>query len=612
MNEYLQKQTKPFVLLDDTLSGKGSVLLISPSNIISCNSPEKLNATFALMDEERQAGKHLAGFLSYELGYLLEDKLSCLLPPDTKRNVPLLWFGSFEEAISLNPAEAHKFLAKQRSGDYSLTNLKPSMDEQSYCTAIHKVQDYIAAGDTYQVNYTFKHHFDISGDPIALFQELRQRQNVSNGAYIETGHHTILSLSPEIFLSTQGPKARTRPMKGTVQRGKSPKEDNENKVWLTKDEKSRAENLMIVDLLRNDMGRVCEVGSIEVTELFTIETYRSLHQMTSNIIGKLRPEISPVDLIRQLFPCGSITGAPKVRTMEIISELEEQPRGVYTGSIGHIAPNGDTKFNVAIRTLMVDKNGKGEMGIGSGIVYDSSPEAEYQECLLKGQFLSGNLAGYAKPLFDLIETLRWEEETGYFLIEEHLERLENSAGFFAYPFEKENVCSALQSLELKGTQRVRLLLHKDGSTTVTATSIEQSDPQKPIGYVVSEKTVDSSDIFFYHKTTRREFYEDELARQNQLTGCTEVLFTNEHGEITEGARTNVFIEIDGKLFTPPISSGVLNGTFRTYLLKTGYKDITEKVLTLDDLAVADTVFFGNSVRNLMRAQCISQEIEKGA
>ncbi|WP_421782856.1 aminodeoxychorismate synthase component I [Kiloniella litopenaei] len=607
MNEYLKKQEQPFVLLDDTLSGKGSILFINPGKIISCENPQELKTAFSLMDRERDAGKHLAGFLSYELGYLLEDKLTSLLPSETDRNVPLLWFGSFDEAITLSPAEAHKFLARQRSGDYNLANLKPSMDEQSYCAAIHKVQDYIAAGDTYQVNYTFKHHFDISGDPIALFQELRQRQNVSNGAYIETGQHTILSLSPEIFLSTQGTEARTRPMKGTVQRGKSPTEDNENKVWLTKDEKSRAENLMIVDLLRNDMGRVCEVGSVKVTELFTVETYRSLHQMTSNIIGKLRSEINPVDLIKQLFPCGSITGAPKVRTMEIISELEEQPRGVYTGSIGHIAPNGDTRFNVAIRTLMVDRNGKGEMGIGSGIVYDSSPEAEYQECLLKGQFLSGNLAGYAKPLFDLIETLRWEEGTGYFLLEEHLERLENSAGFFAYPFDRESVCSALQNIELEDTQRVRLLLHKDGATTVTATPMEQPDPQKSIGFVVSDKTVDSSDIFFYHKTTRREFYEDELAEQSKSTGCTEVLFTNEQGEVTEGARTNVFIEIEGKLLTPPISSGVLNGTFRTHLLKTGYKDLTEAVLTLDDLKRADAIFFGNSVRNLMPAQLISKK-----
>ncbi|WP_120497765.1 aminodeoxychorismate synthase component I [Kiloniella sp. EL199] len=605
MNEYLKKQEQPFVLLDDTLSGKGSILFINPGKIISCENPEELKTAFSLINREREAGKHLAGFLSYELGYLLEDKLTSLLPSNTDRNIPLLWFGSFDKAITLNPAEANKFLAKQRSGDYTLSNLKPSMNEQNYCNAIHKVQDYVAAGDTYQVNYTFKHHFDISGDPIALFQELRQRQNVSNGAYIETGHHTILSLSPEIFLSTQGIEARTRPMKGTVQRGKSPKEDNENKVWLTKDEKSRAENLMIVDLLRNDMGRVCEVGSVKVTELFTVETYRSLHQMTSNIVGKLRSEISPVDLIRQLFPCGSITGAPKVRTMEIISELEEQPRGVYTGSIGHIAPNGDTRFNVAIRTLVMDKNGKGEMGIGSGIVYDSSPEAEYQECLLKGQFLSGNLAGYTKPLFDLIETLRWEESTGYFLLEEHLERLENSAGFFAYPFEQENVCSALKSLELKGTQRVRLLLHKDGSTTVTATPMEHPDPQKEITFAVSDKVVDSSDIFFYHKTTRREFYENELAEQSKSTGCAEVLFTNEHGEVTEGARTNIFIEIDGKLFTPPISSGVLNGTFRTHLLKTNYKSLSEKVLTLDDLKKADAIFFGNSVRNLMLAQLIS-------
>ncbi len=605
MNKTLQKQTKPFVLLDDTLSGKGSVLLINPSRIIKCETPSGLNDAFELMLSEKEKGQHLAGYLSYELGYLLESKLKPLLPKEEDRKVPLLWFGTFDKAISLSPAEANKFLALQRTGEYALEDLSPSMDEQSYCEAVAKVQDYIASGDTYQVNYTFKHHFQFSGDPIALFQELRQRQNVANGAYIETGQHTLLSLSPEVFLSTDGTDARTRPMKGTVQRGKSPKEDAENKIWLTRDEKSRAENLMIVDLLRNDMGRVCEVGSISVTELFTVETYRSLHQMTSNIVGKLRPEISPADLIKQLFPCGSITGAPKVRTMEIISELEEQPRGIYTGSIGHIAPNGDVQFNVAIRTLVIDKNGTGEMGIGSGIVYDSSPEAEYQESLLKGQFLSGNMAGYAKPLFDLIETLRWEEGQGFFLLEEHLERLENSAGFFAYPFDRNSIEADLNNLALQGVQRVRLLLHKDGSTTITSTPMVQPNPSKTINFVLSEKLVDSSDIFFYHKTTRREFYEDELAAQNKITGCDEVLFTNEHGEITEGARTNFFLEINGQLFTPPLHSGVLNGTLRSRLFQDEYKGITEKILTPEDLRNADALYFGNSVRNLMPAHQIT-------
>ncbi|MFD2204360.1 aminodeoxychorismate synthase component I [Kiloniella antarctica] len=605
MNAYLQKQTEPFVLLDDTLSGNGSVLFINPSSTITCESPTALAAAFEQIDRQKAQGKHLAGYLSYELGYLLEEKLTTLLPSDEDRQVPLLWFGVFEKKIPLNPAETHKFLAKQRSGEYQLKDLSPSMDEKSYCKAIDKVKAYIAAGDTYQVNYTFKHNFKISGDPIALFQELRQRQSVANGAYINTGNQVVLSLSPEIFLSTEGENVRTRPMKGTVQRGKTQQEDNENKIWLTQDEKSRAENLMIVDLLRNDMGRVCKIGTIKVTELFTVETYRSLHQMTSNIVGKLLNEITPTDLIKRLFPCGSITGAPKVRTMEIISELEQEPRGVYTGSIGHIAPNGDTQFNVAIRTLVLNKNGAGEMGIGSGIVFDSSPESEYQECLLKGQFLSGNLAGYAKPLFDLIETLRWEEGQGFYLLGEHLERLENSAGFFGYPFERTTIETALNDLSLSGIQRVRLLLHKDGSTTITTTAIQLHTSSKVIGFVLSDKIVDSSDIFFYHKTTRRAFYEDELATQNKWTGCDEVLFTNEHGEITEGARTNFFLERNGQLFTPPISSGVLNGTLRSHLLKEGYKGLTEKILTSEDLNTADAIYFGNSVRDLMPAQKLS-------
>ncbi|WP_419903624.1 aminodeoxychorismate synthase component I [Kiloniella sp.] len=605
MNEHLQKQTEPFVLLDDTLSGKGSVLFINPSRIIACETPSSLSAAFEQMASEKAHGKHLAGYLSYELGYLLEDKLKPLLPQHEDRSVPLLWFGVFDQSIKLTPAQTNKFLAQQRTGEYQLKDLTPSMDEQSYCKAIEKVRDYIAAGDTYQVNYTFKHNFKISGDTVALFQELRQRQNVANGAYINTGQQVVLSLSPEIFLSTEGTNARTRPMKGTVQRGRTPREDTENKVWLTQDEKSRAENLMIVDLLRNDMGRVCEVGTINVTELFTVETYRSLHQMTSNIIGKLQEEVTPIDLIQRLFPCGSITGAPKVRTMEIISELEQEPRGIYTGSIGHIAPNGDTQFNVAIRTLVIDNKGRGEMGIGSGIVYDSSPEAEYQECLLKGQFLSGNLAGYAKPLFDLIETMRWEEDKGFYLLEEHLERLESSAGFFGYPFDLTAIEQELISLDLTGIQRVRLLLLKDGSTTITSTAMQLQNTEEPISFTLSEKTIDSSDIFFYHKTTRREFLEDELAIQNKKTGCDEVLFTNEHGEITEGARTNVFLEIDGQLFTPPITSGVLNGTLRTRLMKDGFKGLSEKVLTPDDLSNADVIYFGNSVRDLRPAKQIN-------
>ncbi|MCZ4281769.1 aminodeoxychorismate synthase component I [Kiloniella laminariae] len=601
----MEKQTDPFVLLDDTLSGAGSVLFIKPEAVIQCTEATTLEMCFSDMEKAQKAGKHLAGYLSYELGYHFEPRLQGLLKqltPDT----PLLWFGVFDQALLLTPEETNRFLARQRWGDYQLDNLTPSMTEADYCRAVEKVRDYIAAGDTYQVNYTFKHDFELSGDPVGLFQELRQRQNVANGAFIRTEDQTFLSLSPEIFLSTEGRKARTRPMKGTAARGNTPAVDVENKIWLTRDEKSRAENLMIVDLLRNDMGRVCTTGSIKVTELFTVETYRSLHQMTSNITGELRPEITSTDLIKRLFPCGSITGAPKLRTMEIIHELEARPRGIYTGSIGHIAPNGDTRFNVAIRTLAIGRDGKGEMGIGSGIVYDSEPAAEYQECLLKGRFLSGNTAGYSKPQFDLLETLRWEEGQGYHLREEHLQRLENSAGFFGYPFDRAAIENQLDQLSLEGTQRARLLLHKDGSSSLTATPIPLQDPRQEITFVISDKKVDSSDIFFYHKTTKRDFYEDELAARQKDSGCDEVLFLNERGELTEGSRTNVFIEIGGRLYTPALDCGVLNGTLRTRLLKENFKELSEKKLSIEDLEKAEAIYFGNSVRNLMPAKLIKR------
>jgi para-aminobenzoate synthetase/4-amino-4-deoxychorismate lyase len=394
-------------------------------------------------------------------------------------------------------------------------------------------------------------------------------------------------------------------MKGTAPRGRTPREDARLKTWLAVDEKQRAENLMIVDLLRNDLGRLAKIGSVEVTDLFTVETYRTVHQMTSGIRAEMRSDMGLRAMLKALFPSGSVTGAPKVRAMEIIRELEDLPRGVYTGAVGTIAPNGDAEFNVAIRTLML-ANGKGEMGIGSGVVADSKGEAEYEECLLKGEFLT-------KPAqnFDLIETIRWEREGGFYLLDRHLSRLKASAQHFGYPYDRDAVKSALaaetRGLE-GGTYMVRLLLSEDGGVTVTAKEITLPDRETVWTFAVSDHRVDEKDPFFFHKTTRREFYELALAEAQEATGCDEVIFLNSKGELTEGTRTNLFLEKDGRLYTPAVACGLLPGTLREEMIDLPRVEASEAILTLDDLQRADRIYLGNSVRGLIRAE----PVERGA
>src|SRR5262249_50575732 len=414
-------------------------------------------------------GLHAAGFFAYELGYCLEPKLQALLPRD--RQQPLFWIGLFREPLRFTDAETRAWLdaygALERS---TISDLQLSWTRDQYTRAFIQVEDYIAAGDVYQINLTLKYRFAFAGDPVALYAALRRKQRVAYGALIGVGDFSILSLSPELFFRREGKRVMSRPMKGTAPRGRTPREDARLKTWLTVDEKQRAENLMIVDLLRNDLGRIAKIGSVEVTDLFTVETYRTVHQMTSGITAELRADTGLKDMLKALFPCGSVTGAPKVRAMEIIRELEAYPRGVYTGAIGHLAANGDSQFNVAIRTLFIDAGGFGEMGIGSGVVSDSKADAEFEECLLKAYFLTK-----ADAPFELIETIRWERGIGFHLLERHLVRLQSSAGHFGYPLERGKVLDALSAEvdRLDGdVHMVRLLLAEDGSITVTSTKIE--------------------------------------------------------------------------------------------------------------------------------------------
>jgi para-aminobenzoate synthetase / 4-amino-4-deoxychorismate lyase len=591
----------PYVLLDDSLTPGGrSLLYAEPEVVISASSPEEVGAALDEVSGGLARGLHAAGFFSYELGYCLEPKLRDLLPAD--RRVPLFWIGLFRPPLPLDDVSTRAWLdANGGTERAKLSDLTLTWTREEYTSAFGKVEDYIAAGDVYQINLTLKYRFAFEGNPVALYAALRRKQRVAYGALIGAPDFSVLSLSPELFFRREAKHMSTRPMKGTAPRGRTPREDARLKTWLAMDEKQRAENLMIVDLLRNDLGRVAKIGSVEVTDLFTVETYRSVHQMTSGISAELRSDMGLKDMLRALFPCGSVTGAPKVRAMEIIRELEADPRGVYTGAIGHIAPSGDAQFNVAIRTVVLAAD-SGEMGIGSGIVADSKADSEFEECLLKAQFLTRPDAPFA-----LIETIRYQRSTGFHLLERHLARLQSSAGYFGYPFSREAVLAALEAEAAHVEAPVamlRLLLAEDGTITVTSTPIELPTKGTVWRFVISDQRLDEKDPFFYHKTTRRQFYDREMERQKALTGCDEVVFLNKKGELTEGTRTNLFIEIDGRLFTPALTCGLLPGTLREELLDLPRAAASEAVLTPQDLLTADRIYLGNSVRGLVRAELL--------
>jgi para-aminobenzoate synthetase / 4-amino-4-deoxychorismate lyase len=597
----------PYVLLDDSLTPGGrSLLYTEPEEIIAPASPEQVDAALDALASGLARGLHAAGYFSYEFGYCLEPKLAGSLPAD--RRGPLFWIGLFHAPRPLDDAGTRAWLDAHGGLEHAkISDLRLSWSREQYAKAFARVQDYIAAGDVYQINLTMEYCFAFEGDPVALYAALRRKQRVAHGGLLGTPEFHVLSLSPELFIRREGKHLSTRPMKGTSPRGRTPREDARLKTLLAMDEKQRAENLMIVDLLRNDLGRVARIGSVEVTDLFTVETYRSVHQMTSGITAELRADMGLKDMLRALFPCGSVTGAPKVRAMEIIRELEQGPRGVYTGAIGHIAPSGDAQFNVSIRTVVLEGDA-GEMGIGGGIVADSKEESEFEECLLKAQFLTK-----VDTPFELIETLRFEKGRGFHLLERHLARLHSSAAHFGYPYSREAVLDALNSEAARigaDVAMVRLLLAEDGSITLTSTEISLPTADTVWRFVISDQRLDEKEPLFYHKTTRRQFFDRELERQKALTGCDEVVFLNKRGELTEGTRTNLFVELDGRLFTPALACGLLPGTLREELLDLPRAAASEALLTPQDLAAADRVYLGNSVRGLIRAELLEPAKER--
>ena len=557
-------------------------------------------------------GYYLAGWFSYEFGYTLEPVLGRGDASDPDRILADL--GIFRSPHIYD----HQTGTFSGAGPWPVTvddgidrayrvgNVRLNETREEYCEKIRRIKGYIEAGDTYQVNYTLKLLFELSGSSESFYRALRRNQSVSFGAYIRSGPRRIMSFSPELFFRKTGDSCVVRPMKGTIRRGRTVGEDHAIASSLRADIKNRSENIMIVDLLRNDLGRLSRMGEVSVRSLFDVEAFETLHQMTSTVEGRLRPGVSLLELFSALFPCGSVTGAPKIRTMEIIRELEQEARGVYTGGIGYISPSGDAVFNVPIRTVVLD-GGKGEMGIGSGIVYDSEPDAEWNECRLKGQFLTD-----LPKDFQLIETMLWRPEKGYWLLDLHVKRLLDSAGYFGFPADEGTLREKLRVTEQEfssSAKRVRLLLFRNGDLEMTASSCslpdenifpvtEQEVSELPC-CVLSDKRTDAQSAYLFHKTTRRDLYEQERVRW-QAKGFFEVLFRNLEGEVTEGSFTNIFVGKGGRLFTPPVSCGLLGGVFRQYLLENHPDMIQEKVLTLKDIEDADAVYVGNSVRGLVR------------
>jgi para-aminobenzoate synthetase/4-amino-4-deoxychorismate lyase len=588
--------TSGTVLLHDNLYPHGQSLLFSqPREVLVAHDARGARAALARLAEAGSEGLWAAGYLAYELGFLFEERLLPLLP--ARSETPLLWFGLYDAPQRPSGAEVAGLFAAAAEG--RAQGLTPSQTLEQYRPGFDRVEALIAAGDTYQVNLTMRARFTLEGDPLGLYRTLAQSQPVAYGAYIHAGDHHVLSRSPELFVSGEGDLLKARPMKGTLKRGLTLAEDEAGRAALAADEKNRAENLMIVDLLRNDLGRIAETGSVRVTDLFTVETYRSLHTMTSGIEARRKPGIGILDILENLFPCGSVTGAPKLRAMEIIHAVETEPRGLYTGSIGYIAPSGDFAFNVAIRTAVIDAEGNGIIGIGGGIVADSTAEDEYAEALLKLKFLSD-----PAPPVTLIETFKWTPDEGYALFDRHLDRLLDSAAYFTLPVTREIAAAFLAGKSSAWTEpmRVRLTL-SDTGFDLTAVSLPPS-PDK-FRFAIHPEPLSSSSVWLAHKTTNRAFYDAPRQEAHDERGLDELVFLNERGELTEGSFTNLFVELGGKLFTPSLASGLLPGTLRAELIAEGKAE--ERVLTLADLRAAEAIWLGNSVRGLIRAEWVDRE-----
>ncbi len=527
-------------------------------------------------------GLHAVGMVAYDAAPAFG--IAALHGP-----TPALWFGLFDRYETLSAHEVAGLLPDP-AGAWTGPPM-PQIDRATYNARLAEVLALIAAGDIYQANLTFSATVAIVGDPLAVYARLRRTARAGCCAIIDTGTLRLLSLSPELFFSVEAGRITCRPMKGTAARNQSARADSEAAQALATNPKQRAENLMIVDLMRNDLAHIAAVGSVEVPKRFTVEQYPTVHQMTSTITAELAAGRDAIDALAALFPCGSVVGAPKHRAGQIIADIESAPRGAYCGAIGHIEASGNAMFNVAIRTITLTQGGTASLGLGSGIVSDSRSEDEWQECLAKGAFITAE-----QRAFDLLETMRFEPVGGLALLDRHLARLKASADLFGFRFNRHEARNALQAatFRLRRAARVRVALAPSGATAIQVSPMP--DPMARLHIAVAPLPVASSDFRLRHKTSNRGFYDHA---RTELT-ADEVIFEDADGFLTEGSYTSLFVEQDGILVTPPLSRGLLPGILRAELLDTG-KAIECDVKKAD---LGQGFFVGNAVRGLIPASLL--------
>lgn len=579
-------------LLFEFQDEKGSIeplVFTNPVKILQTRKLEEISPIMAEIEKAAQEGYYAAGFVSYEAAPAFNPAME--VRPASE--FPLVWFGIFEE-----PERADTEMLE--AGEYTVSDWRMSDSPEQYKKGIREIKEAIEEGHTYQVNYTERLHANFKGSDFSFYRQLARNQRAGYSAYLNIGTQQILSASPELFFRVDTGKLTAKPMKGTAARGRTVAEDKENIEKLLASEKERAENLMIVDLLRNDMSRLAKPGTVKVNGLFNVETYPTVHQMTSNIEAEISSKSTVFDWFQALFPCGSITGAPKISTMKKIAELEGSPREVYCGAIGFITPEKNAVFNVPIRTVIIDQEKEtARYGVGGGVTWDSTSEGEFRELHTKAQVLTAR-----QPEFQLLESLKLENGE-YPLLAYHLERLQDSVAYFNFPGNTTEIRKKLKECAEKHPQglfKVRLLLSRNGKAEVEAQ--KAAAIHEPVPCTIAESPVDSRNPFLFHKTTHREVY--EKAQKAAPAEAFSTLLWNEKGELTEFTIGNLVAEKDGKFYTPPVECGLLAGTFRQYLLDRG--EIEEKIIHKDELGNFDAIWFVNSVRGWLKVELQKQKL----
>ncbi|HEY4039921.1 MAG TPA: aminodeoxychorismate synthase component I [Burkholderiaceae bacterium] len=609
--------TERFVILEDMLAGgePRSRRYQRPAGSVVCAGREDLAAFFEAIEAWQGCGLPVLLLLDYEFGNLLDGAAASHAAGARGHVAQALAFESVQAGTTRDvDAWIEQELEARHAGaaPAGVAAVEATVARNEYDRRFEQVQQFIRDGHTYQINLTFPLQFRWFGDPLALYRLLRRRQKVSYGALIELPDRTIVSLSPELFIRRHGQTIQTRPMKGTRPRGANAEQDRHIADEMRADPKSRAENLMIVDLLRNDLGRVCEVGSVQVRSLFDVETFATVLQMTSTVQARLPAQTRLETVLRALFPCGSVTGAPKHRSRQIIAQLEQRARGIYTGSIGYLDPDGDFSLNVAIRTLELDPDMRGRLGIGGGLVADSTAPDEWNECFIKARFLT-----QSDPGFELIETMRadlpaerplsTDPSAWIALWDQHRKRLQQSAAYFGYRFSPAEVANALiGSLATlpAGPWRVRATLNKAGEVNVSAEALVASAEGAIPAVRIASSPIASHAWHQGHKTTYRPHYDPGL--QLALSeGLWDLLFFNERDELVEGARSSAFVRLDGRLCTPPLESGALPGVMRAKLLADPAAEAVERTIRRQDLARSRELYLCNAVRGLFQVRWVS-------